>query len=191
MTKSFEKIPPKRSKYIYIFSSFVLTKYISCSFCKFWNTENIFSSSKFPLYWYFLRKNDEIIITSKAHLRKMCIENSPCCNQRCYWFWFFVLETMQMRDNFLSLNLCLKRHDRTTTTWASSFFLYISWSHRKCLLLLWKGKVYKNYGWRQNVFILHVLKTLLISKNVIILWGGTGELEAVKNVVALYRIYLT
>ena len=23
------------------------------------------------------------------------------------------------------------------------FFLYISWSHRKCLLLLWKGKVYK------------------------------------------------
>ena len=70
------------------------------------------------------------------------------------------------------------------------FFLYISWSHRKCLRLLWKGKVYKNYGWRQNVFILHVLKTLLISKNVIILWGGTGELQAVKNVVALYRIYI-
>ena len=122
MTKSFEKIPPKRSKYIYIFSFSVLTKYIGYSFCKFWNSENIFSSSKFPLYWYFLRKNDEIIITLKAHLRKMCIENSPCCNQRCYWFRFFVLETMQMRDNFLSLNLCLKRHDRTTTTRASSFF---------------------------------------------------------------------
>ena len=69
---------------------------------------------------------------------------------------FFVLETMQMRDNFLSLNLCLKRHDRTTTTRASSFFFIFLEVIESVSFCCEKAKYIKNYGWRQNVFILHV-----------------------------------
>ena len=104
---------------------------------------------------------------------------------------FFVLETMQMRDNFLSLNLCLKRHDRTTTTRASSFFFIFLEVIESVSFCCEKAKYIKNYGWRQNVFILHVPEDIAYkARMIIILWGGTGEVEAVKNVVALYRIYI-
>ena len=54
-----------------------------------------------------------------------------------------------------------------------------------------KAKYIKNYGWRQNVFILHVPEDIAYkARMIIILWGGTGEVEAVKNVVALSRIYI-
>ena len=54
-----------------------------------------------------------------------------------------------------------------------------------------KAKYIKNYGWRQNVFILHVPEDIAFkARMIIILWGGTGEVEAVKNVVALSRIYI-
>ena len=59
---------------------------------------------------------------------------------------FFVLETMQMRDNFLSLNLCLKRHDRTTTTRASSFFFIFLEVIESVSFCCEKAKYIKNYG---------------------------------------------
>ena len=89
-----------------------------------------------------------------VRLRKMCILCVPswCNHHICYIYSDFFFITMQMRDNsFLSLNLGLKRHDRTTTR--LPLFLYFL---EVVSSLFIRTKVYIREFWRQTVFLSHV-----------------------------------
>ena len=131
-------------------------------------------------------------ITLKAHLRKMCNENSPWCNQWCYLFWFFCAWNNANAWQFFVPQFMFKKARQNNNNKLPLFFFTFLEVIESVSFCCEKAKYIKNYGWRQNVFILHVPEDIAYkARMIIILWGGTGEVEAVKNVVALYRIYLT